>query len=163
GEQMAARGEFFGPTSQAEMLDFLIWRRQADQLGIQLNREGINEEVMRATQRLFTSGDSRAIENQLSRDQGFSSELLVSALGEEFRVRLAKKAFLGPDPVTPEDFWNYFQEKRTETQVGVLPVPVRQKAFLDKVGTPSEGDLQELFNKYNNKEAAPGQADPGFK
>jgi hypothetical protein len=145
------------------MLDFLIWRRQADKLGIQLNREGINKEIERATLRLFSNSDSHAIESQLARDQAFSSELLVHVLGEEFRVRLAKKAFLGPDPVTPEDFWNYYQEKRTETQVGVLPVPVRQKVFLDKVGTPSEGDLQELFNKYKNKEAAPGQADPGFK
>src|SRR5207245_2583797 len=124
---------------------------------------GVKEEVKRATLGLFSSADSWMIENQLARRQGYSSDLLVSALGEEFRLRLAKKAFLGPEPVTPEDFWNYFQEKRTETQVAVLPVPVRQKGFLDKVATPSEGELQELFDKYKNKESAPGQADPGFK
>jgi hypothetical protein len=49
-------------------------------------------------------------------------------------VRLARAALEGyepgartqvPAPVTPDQFWNFFKDNRTELQVAMLPIPVR--------------------------------------
>ncbi len=178
------RGELYfgGTTKQPDLLDFLIWKHQADRLGIQYSKDDfvrfVQREVERETFKRFTDTDSRKVSAMLrQRYSSIPPDLLIQAVGDEFRVRLAKLA-LGYDPeyrtgpATPYQYWNYFKEQRTENQVDVLPIPVRTPSgdleadwakTIDKLGPPSQQELVDLFNKYKDREYDPKGREPGFK
>jgi hypothetical protein len=164
---------FGGTISLDDILDFMIWRHEADRRGIQITRQDMTDLVFEETGQLgVTRADQKNIEEDLRRSHQFTPESLRTALADEFRVRIAKTALLGNDQrfsgypttwATPYEFWQFYKENRTESTLAVLPIPVRNKDFLAQVGQPSEKDLKELFEKYKDQEYHAGSPEPGFK
>jgi hypothetical protein len=173
--QLRTRQLVFENRLSAEgLLDFLVWGRQAEKLGITLSDDDVG--------RLFNkeASFSRIKLNEmiegLRKDQRyarFKAEDLKAALGEEFRVRLAQEALWSgqeqgdsiermPVSVSSYDFWEYFRKNRTRLRVAVLPIPV--DAFVSEVKEkPTENDLESLFNAYRDRVASPASDKPGFK
>lgn len=163
---------FGGSLDLQGLLDFLIWRHQADRLGIQLTRADVENEVRgelpdRASNEIF-----RQAERYLAQVRRMPmGQNLVTALENEFRVRLAQAALLGyepgdptrvPAPITPYEFWEYYRHNRTEVTVAVLPLAV--ESFLPQVKEePTEEDLRKLFEAHKEQEYAPESPTPGFK
>ncbi len=183
---------FFGGGPRTdELLDFLIWKHQADRLGITLTEADVVREFNR-------TGGGR---NVLSPDEPFERNLLVrqfvkpdrerqgtrqatakdilDALREEFRVQLAKEVLLGhgsgvraylneaepvrltPTAATPDEFLAYYREHRTTLKVAVLPLDVAD--FTSKVsGQPSEQDLENRYETYKDRVPKPDERTPGF-
>jgi hypothetical protein len=163
---------FGGSLSSEGMLDFLIWRHEADRLGIQLTAEDINKEVERETLGRLGPNDYALIEQQVGLRRRSASSPLVTALGDEYRVRLARAAVEGyepgrtlsqvPVPVTPQELWQFYRKSRTEVNVQVLPVAVAD--FLPRVKEkPTEEELRTLYDQHKDLEYAPYQETPGFK
>ncbi|HLJ92791.1 MAG TPA: hypothetical protein VKU02_06300 [Gemmataceae bacterium] len=162
---------FGGSTSEKGLLDFMIWRQQADRLGIVLLPEDIRNEYIQET--LRQAPNTALILRQIGvQPDAATQQALVTALGDEFRVRMAQAALVGYDPgsnvgqipasITPYEFWQYYRTNRTELSLKLLPIPVQK--FLPEVKEqPSEADLQALFDKYKDDEAAPNKETPGFK
>jgi hypothetical protein len=164
-----------GADEAKQLLDFLVWRHQADQLGITLTRDAIDSQLRELTQQRVGLQD---ISNELTGMQGVTPELLEKALGDEFRVMMAQKALLGyapgsefgspasavtgvPAPVTPYQFWQYYQDQRTSLNAALVPVPVRPG---DE--KPTEQDqklLQAMYDRYKTIEPRPDSPTPGFK
>jgi hypothetical protein len=161
---------FGGSLSLESLLDFLIWSHEADRLGIQFTAEDIRKQVQNETLGLLTPEMDQGIRNALSQRFRWSVSLLT-ALGEEFRVRAAQAALTGYDPngmtrvpaqITPYDLWEYYVRERTEVSVKMLPIPVSR--FESQVKEqPSKEDLEALYRKYRNREYSPGSETPGFK
>jgi hypothetical protein len=103
---------YFGPRLRTEdLLDFLIWKHQADKLGIELSDSDIIRELNRAagnrTPPLIDPDEaferSQAVVSFIApggdRDRratpGATTADLLQALRDEFRVQLAKEAILG--------------------------------------------------------------------
>jgi hypothetical protein len=167
-----------------DTLDFMIWKHQADQLGINLTESSIEEAVKNLT---FDEVDLRDVEKSFlvrNRDQetGLSREQLYDAVGDLLRVNLAKEALIGSpqglgsafDPtaktdlketnslITPDEFWDFYKQQRTTREIGILSFPV--KNFLDQVkGEPSEKDLEQFFKRFKEVEYSPTSNRPGFK
>jgi hypothetical protein len=165
---------YFGGSNRVDStLDFMIWQHEADRLGVRLTREDIRDETDRETLRVLRSEQSRDIVQMVlgGGRRGYSAQDLRDALGEEFRVRIARAAVLGYDPgaytqipsaVTPHEFYDYFLRTRTEVSVALLPFAV--KDFLVEVKeVPTEEQLRELFEKHKEQEYRPDVATPGFK
>jgi hypothetical protein len=163
---------FGGSDSDEALLEFMLWQHEADQLKIELTDDGVRAEVDKATGNQLSSQNWRAIEEGLrTKHQSGTPENIMNGLREEYRVRLAQTARLGYRPggssgpaaaVTPEQFWQFYQENRSEFEVQALSVPVA--AFLDQVKEkPTEKELQKLFNEYKNQERDPASPKPGFK
>ncbi len=186
---------YFGGSLRAAdvpaFLDFLIWKHQADRLGIVLTQADVCREVNRAwgDGSDFLKPDAKWDTNEwVSRFMGASQKIhksltaqdLLTALTDEFRVAMAKEALLGtasgvrayrqaadgihysPSAPTPDEFYRYFQEQRTALSVSILPIAV--KNFVDKVeAKPSEVDLRNLYDRYKNDEPSPTRRQPGFK
>jgi hypothetical protein len=96
-----------------DLLDFLIWRKEAERLGIQLTKAATREEINRGVHYvlqqgdpenwvyLFSSDDSRDVEWKVRNDHfRASSDLVMRALREEFEVRIAKLALAAVRPTT---------------------------------------------------------------
>lgn len=181
---------FGGSLRPDDLLDFLIWKHEADRLGIVLTQADVCREINRAWGNgdyiqpdskfddnewvaFFFRNNQRIHKNLTSRD-------LLNALTDEFRVAMAKEAVLGlssgvrsyrqevdgvhygPSVATPDEFYRYFLEQRTTLSVSILPLAV--KDFVDKVQTsPTETDLRNLYERYKNDEPSPTRRQPGFK
>ncbi len=163
---------YFGGSITTEgLLDFMIWQHEADRLGIFLNNDDVAKAIQDETLGGLTNEDGLIIEKALTpRNQSVRPDF-VSALGEEFRVRLAQTTLLGfdpggimkvPAPVTPAELWTYFRRNRTELAVKMLPIPVSK--FIDQVkDKPTEDELKKLFEDYKDAEYHPQSPTPGFK
>jgi hypothetical protein len=177
-------------TEVADSLDFLIWKQQADRLGIVLTPADVCREINRAWGNgdyLPTDGNFETNEYVsffFRTNQRYHKNLtprdLLGALTDEFRVALAKEALLGsasgvrsyrqavdgihfsPSAATPDEFYQYFRDQRTALSVSILPIEVKE--FVDKVqAKPTEADLRSLYERYKNEEPAPARRQPGFK
>lgn len=163
---------FGGSTSLEALLDFLIWRHEADRLGIVLSEEEIKKLINNETMQRLRGEQDIEIQRALNLDRFPGGQAaLVQALGEEFRVRLAQAALTGydssgfirvPAPVTPDELWDYYRKNRTEVNVKLLPVPASQ--FVSQVKEkPTTEELKDLFEKYKEEEPSPSRETPGFK
>ncbi len=182
---------YFGGTPKVDdLLDFLVWKHEADRLGIVLTPADVCREVNRAWgNEEFLKPDSK-FENHdwVRRFFGASTKIhknlgtndLLRALTDEYRVAIAKEAVLGfgtgvrhfrarfdgihhsPAVATPDEFFRYFQEQRTTLAVNLLPIAVEN--FVSKVERkPNAEDLRNLYARYQNDEPSPTRRQPGFK
>src|SRR5579875_1967535 len=183
-------GGSFRATEVSELLDFLIWKHQADRLGITLTPADVCREVNRAWGHGdYLLPDAKFDTNEwvkafFQTNQRIHRSLtphdLLNALTDEFRVALAKEALLGvssgvrayrqaadgihytPAAATPDEFYQYFREQRTTLSVSLLPIAVQD--FVTKVqDKPTEADLRNLYERYKNDEPSPARRQPGFK
>jgi hypothetical protein len=183
---------YFGNTGETDdLLDFLVWKHQADRLGIQLTDEGVRTEINRQTLSSDTlsgdhSKDAQRVAQVLQEARygertPVTVEKVYNALRDELRVGMAQQAILGqqlgmmgkldenfgvaevPAYVTPDQFWDYYREQRfTLQKVWLLPIPVA--GFLDQVKEqPTEAELRALFKEYRNQEPNPDSDTPGFR
>lgn len=179
---------FFGGSSSPEdLLDFILWKQQAERMGVVLNdadmRKAVNVEVGRAdfvplTGPLLADERIRGAINRAYR--GLPERELEAALIDEFRVAMVQEALLGepgttrgpsvpesgieqaPVVFSPLEFLHYFRENRTTLKLAMLALPVSN--FQAKVtAQPSEKELARLFEKYQDQEPVPERDAPGFK
>jgi hypothetical protein len=172
---------FGGSPGLNDLLDFMVWRRQADRLGIQLTEENVKQEIADETlNRLHDDDIQLFLASYRGGRTRATVKQLYAALADELRVRRAQAALLGYEPgsqglravkkeetndvpsgPTPEEFWEYYKENCVPVKVALLPLPV--KDFVDKDQKPSDKELADLFNKYKEKEPTPESDKPGFK
>jgi hypothetical protein len=171
--QRQSKRYFGGSVDDEALVDFMIWRQQADQLGIQFSLDDIRAMIAKETNRNLTDEQAKRIQLGIRQRYGnFSPELLLRALNDEFSVRLAQEAFLGSEeqyyeqtgtPITPFEFWQFFREQRAENNVALLPISAANAEFIQKAGQPTEDDLKKLYEKNKDRLYDPGSEQAGFK
>lgn len=184
---------YFGGSLRADdLLDFVMWKHQADKLGITLTQEDIRNEINReAFGHDPLEADPVQLVAHVHRMQqamrqipnpALTSDDIYTALGDELRVYLAQCAVLGypsgvryyryvgtdvyhvPATATPDEFWKFYQDNRTTLRVEMMPIKV--DAFLKDVPNPpadAEKDLKDLYSSYKDFEYDPDRDLPAFK
>lgn len=174
---------FGGGTGLDDLLDFVIWKQQADRLGIQLTDADLKHAIADETMHRLTEEQEKNLSEGISsrgREKKASPQVLYDALKDEFRVRLAQAALIGyeagmrpfqgntaavnqvPAAPTPLEFWDYFRRNLTTYKVALLPVPV--KDFVSKDEQPaSEKELKDLYERFRDQEYRPDLDRPAFK
>ncbi len=182
-----------GTPDTEDLLDFQIWKHQADRLGVSVadadvgreinqllgnptppefgSESFLNNKFVRGFLRLDTPQQRRADTSPLD---------LLEALRQEFRVQLAKEALLGHGSGV-RAFYNEAEPLRTSPAVATpeefLDYFRRQRTtlraallnlavgnFVDKVeGQPSEQELLNRYETYKGFVPEPDQQRPGFK
>ncbi len=174
---------FGGSLKRQDLLDFMVWLRQADTLGINLTEADIRAAVNRLSpaEDVLTGDSAHDIERVAlflgDRARGVDLPTLYAALGDELRVALAQGAILGEQPgflgsiagafeapsgVAPAEYLDYYRDQRATLDVSMIAVPV--EPFLSQVrGGPTERELERLFEDHKGEEARPWSGTPGFK
>lgn len=160
--------------TNSERLEFELWLRKADKLGITMAPGEVPEMLQKEFSGRLKNADFVDIEKGFQANRsGFSRESLMAALADEFRVRTAMTVVLGPvvgksgSPAvqafaTPYEAYLHYREKCDSGLFAVMTVPTAN--YLDKVqGAPSESELQVLFDKYRKDEPNPTLEKPGLK
>ncbi|HBI45463.1 MAG TPA: hypothetical protein DDY78_21805 [Planctomycetales bacterium] len=181
---------FGGGVKPQELLDFEIWKHQADKLGIVLTKADTRRALAHEAANHGLPADPGGswkdepifkewFAGRARQNKGpVPEDIVVKAVQDEFRVMIAKELVAGraagvpgvaevehsaPNLVTPYDFWKFYRNNRTTIKAVFLPLPV--ESFLDKTPSqpPSEEVLKDLFTKYKAAEPAPELSTPAFK
>ncbi len=95
---------------------------------------------------------------QLGPDVG-GSQVLASLASQ---VRLQEAARIGGGPlVTPLDVYQAYRDQNERSSFRFVSFPAAN--FLDKVGEPTDADIQALYDKYKDVLPDPAKDTPGFK
>lgn len=164
----------------AGVADFLYWRERAEQMNLHFPPEKMLAD-------LLSAGRGRVDKVEISsilRNERIPYKLddLLAALNDEVKVMLARGiiqgsakqsrslALLGQIPseaneaqVTPLDLWEGYVQLKTQWEVGILPIKVFSKEFVDPVPTPTLEELQGLYQKYKDRLESESLDTPGFK
>lgn len=152
-----------------ERLEFLLWKKKADQLGIRLTHEHVIALVdAEFPTSLVTQEELKAMAVDAAAKAGKRTNELYDALADEFRVRAAQTAVLGLSDVrytglntagTTEQRYEHFIQETTATKYTFFTIPVA--AYLSQVqGEPTEAELTKIFNETNGTD--PDPASPRF-
>jgi hypothetical protein len=163
---------FGGSTTAQGLLDFMIWRHEADRLGIRLTMEDVRDLINKEAFNKLDQSDFDLLQRRVGGMQRGRMPIdLGAGLTDEFRVRLAQLAILGYDPgsfshvpalITPDEFWQYYHKNRTDVSVRFLDIPV--ESFLAQVkDKPTDEDLKKLYDQHKDEEYSPTKDSPGFK
>ena len=158
--------------TEADRMEFFLWLKKADQLGVQFTDTDIQSLIRSEFNNQLAPEDWLQVEKNLGRKEGYSPESLRQALGDEFRVRMAQTAVLGPDYArsptlspgysSPYDLFRFYRDQLSTARFGVISLPAEN--FLDQVkGEPTESELIDLFKKYARAEPNPASPTPGFR
>jgi hypothetical protein len=181
---------FRGGTKLDDLIDFLVWRKQADRLNIRLTDDAVKDMV--AHEMLTLSPQSAQITGwgpgmaaTIQRDMHKTYREVLEALTDEFRVRLAQMVLedsairpLDPrrlpgavksgedplptrNPTPPAELHDFYQKHLTPAEVAVLAIPIDD--FLKGVPAPTEEQLKQFYNRYKDKKYDPNQPEPGFR
>lgn len=152
-----------------DTIEFLLWEKKADQLGIRFTKEDVLVLLNREFYGYFKR-DVDVRKTMRERVEGFNMDTCLEAIALEFKVRAAQSVILGPPgkvtnsaPVfgTPYEMFEYYRQQCSPATYEVVIVP--SLAFTDKVGEPTEDELKELYKKYQEDEPNPAKETFGFK
>ncbi len=157
-----------------DLVDFMLWQRKADQLGIYLTSADVSRLIQQEFYGYFRSDVQvrRELQQQMV---SFNMERCLEAIGEEFRVRLAQTALLGgtgtlgdrqaggfPAFPTTYELFDFYRDQCSPTTLAAIPVPADN--FLDRVtDLPGEDELRRFFERHKETEFNPTRETPGFK
>ena len=177
---------FGGSTKTEDLLDFMIWKYQADHLGIVLTKDDVRKEVAwdAAGRDVLPKGpwrDDAAFRPYVVQEGrvagGLTEDEFLTAIADEYRVSIAQTLLMGhasgvrgvqvgepgsPNPLAPFDFYTFYRDNRTTLKAAFLELPV--ESFVNKVTRePSEEELRRLYDKYKDALPEPIRALPAFK
>ena len=185
-ERMRRPRYFEGGVKLDDLVEFKLWEALADKLKIRL----LPDDVRFMIRAEFFSPNYEFIGPQQlfeaeriamgHRDIG-GSGVMFNALTREFRVRLARLAYMemrpgylqGPIPipgmptehrvpVSLHQLWKVYQDKRSEFDVTLIPIHVED--FAKKLKSqPTQDDLEKLFDKYKRNKYDPESPLPSFE
>lgn len=164
------------PHSAEALIEFVYWRQQADSLGVQLSTAAIEDDL-----RNLASGrlDRRRM-RQMALRLGSDYHRLLGWIADELRVMIVRIGVLGlrespslfflnasPESVaaqiTPADLWDMYKQLKSRLDVGIVPISVDNKDFLDRIQEPSEEELRAFFDRVDpetNRRLGETEPDP---
>jgi hypothetical protein len=182
-----------GTPSNEDLLDFLIWKHQADRLGITVSDSDVGQEINRLAgnpnpppfgdEAFDHNGAVRNFirpEDAQRRRVATTAAELLEALRQEFRVQMAKEALLGHGSGVRmyynlgEPMWmspaaatpDEFLDyfRHQRTTLRVAILPIPVGNFVTQVqGEPSEQELRNRYETYKGDEPGPDSRTPGYK
>ena len=163
--------------TERDRINFMLWQQKADQLGIQFTTDDVKRLIQSEFYDAFKPEADVRVRKQLQQSfANFNMDKCFQAIGEEFRVRMAQVAVLGPGwhgrmdktfggpPIFSPAYevFDYYRDQTSPTFYEVVAVPGAN--FLNKVvGEPTEAELKKLYDEYQNQEYDPALERPGFK
>ncbi len=153
-----------------DAMDFLLWRKKADQLGIRFTHEDVENLVDAEFLRFNKEERAKVLQAVADDKRGVNAAEVYGHLADEFRVRAAQQAVLGasfvragaPAAVSPDQSFARFKEATEPARWSVATLPV--DAFLSQVpGAPTAQEMTDLFRKGQNTEPDPALGRPALK
>ncbi|MFN3149767.1 hypothetical protein [Bremerella sp.] len=157
-------GPQFQPVGAEEAVLFYAWVKKAEELGMVVDDESVREFMRESSGGRLSDYDYNAILTTVTGGQGgpglnydYFFEMLREVLTAQ---KLQALVFRDGRVVTPSSAWVAYRNMNRTISTEMFPVS--SKDFMDKVGSPSAAQMEELFNKYKHQPANPAMNQIGF-
>lgn len=130
-----------------------LLRREADEMGLTVTDDSVNDYLAAITQNKLTRDDLKTIRNQM----GLSETDLYNILRAQLKSRMAAQFMFQGTTLPPENYWEFYKKLNVKESISVVPIAVSN--FVDPSVEPTEAELQELFDAH--RENYPNVSDDG--
>jgi hypothetical protein len=156
---------YFDDANEANVLQTFLMNHEAEQMGITVSNDTINDYIRLLTLTQRTGEDGATKTNSLTPTQyhaivkrmGLSEKDLFDALREEIKAKMAMELIAPPMLSTPLQYWQSYQKLNVRQELDAVALDV--EAFTAIIEDPSEGELTAFFDE--NRELFPNQNGPG--
>ena len=150
---------FFGPIDTRSIVDALILKHEADDLGMPATTKSALDWLKAVTNDRLTPAVAERIVDQSFKGQLVSGDQILADIADQLRLSQAGR-LPGPPGVTPLDVFEAFRDQNEK--VGVRAIPVKVADFVAKVPEPTEAEVREFYDKYKDANPDPDRPTPGF-
>ena len=147
----------FGSAADEEVLRTRLLAQRAQQAGLVVSDDAINEYLRTATQDKVPAEGFKS----LVRELGTTQAQLFNALRTELAAQHGVEMSLPGGEATPAQRWDYYRRLKQRAVVEVAPLFVAE--FADEVADPSPDELAKFFDDHKQQEPQPLSPTPGFK
>ncbi len=155
---MNADPRYFGGSTQAELIDAMILKHEADRLEIPETSGFARRWIDKQTRGGMTAPMFEMILSKF--DSNLAGEELLISLAGQIRILLARQEVATP-VVTPLDVYRNFRDQ-TE-RVSFKAVPFLVDSFVKNVGEPTDSEVRKLYDQGKDTLPDPLRVAPGFK
>ena len=155
---IGADGRFFGGTTQAEMIDAMILKHEADRLDIPATSAFARRWIDQQTNGGMTAATFEMILGRFN--SSISGEELLINLAEQIRILLARQEVAMP-VMTPLDVYRNFRDQTERSSFKTVPFLV--DSFVNRVSEPSRSEIETLYDQGKDVLPDPLRVAPGFK
>jgi hypothetical protein len=149
---------FFGPVGDSYLVTTMLLHQKAKELGIEVPDSQVIAEFERFTDKRVGGNEISDIAKGLRVQE---SEIMEALRYELIAQQYQALQYTGVQIGTPLDRWNQYESVNREVAVEVIPLPVDN--YVVKVKEPTEAQLREFFDLYQDNLAAVKSGEPGFK
>lgn len=188
-EHRLTRQRYFGSGVKLdELVDFLVWKEQADRLNIDLLPNHVEalvfSELLPEVSKFSYDQMHNLIRDLRPTARSITYAMVIQALSDEYRVLMAQQALeyfdrqniirnpkfpkleSSSDPqvrlsLSPGMLYESFKANRSQFDVAIVEVPV--DLFTSQVGEPTESELKSLFAAHQKDRYDPSAPTPGFE
>jgi hypothetical protein len=156
--------------STKDQLEFLLWLKKADQLGVRFSKEGV-EQLVQAEFAAVSADKLTQLASDTAAEKRIPLGSLYDALADEFRVRAAQAAVLGATQVrfhggfpaaVPYDLFEFYKGQTDRTRYAFVAVPA--EPFVPLVtGEPTDAELRQIFKDYRSADPDPANPKSGIR
>ncbi|PQO25128.1 hypothetical protein C5Y96_26890 [Blastopirellula marina] len=161
--QQSPGGPQFMPVGAEEAVLYYAWVKKAEELGMVVDDESVREFMRESSGGRLSDYDYNAILSAVTGGQGpglnydYFFEMLREVLTAQ---KLQALVFRDGRVVTPSSAWVAYRNMNRTISTEMFPVSA--KDFMDQVGSPTNAQIEELFNKYKHQPANPAMNQIGF-
>ena len=155
---IGADPRFFGGSTQAELIDALILKHEADRLEIPETAGFARRWIDQRTRGGMTAPMFEMILSKFESNVA-GEELLINLAGQ-IRILMARQEVATP-VVTPLDVYRNYRDQNERASFKAVPFLV--DSFVKNVGEPSETEVERLYEQGKDALPDPLRINPGFK
>ncbi|NLF06887.1 MAG: hypothetical protein GX594_02775 [Pirellulaceae bacterium] len=148
----------FGGASDEDLANSWLLARRAEELGMIVDKDTINEYLKRLTENQFTAAQF----DQAFKNAGINARIFFDLMHDELLALKLRESFRPSlQSLTPAQRWDYYCRIFKRASIEAVPVPVAD--YIDRIEDPGDAVLREFHAKYHDKLPAPYSPEPGFK
>ncbi len=155
---IGADPRFFGGSTQAELIDAMILKHEADRLEIPETSGFARRWIDKQTRSGMTAPMFEMILSKF--DSNLAGEELLISLAGQIRILLARQEVATP-VVTPLDVYRNFRDQTERASFKAVPFLV--DSFVKNVADPTDSEIEKLYNQGKDTLPDPLRVSPGFK
>lgn len=166
----ARSGLFFGQIANQnaqDALQFLMYLKEADRLGIKLTDEDVKKLINEETEGVLNDQKTaEEVDAEVRKHHKLSPDKIIEAIGLEYRVRTALAIVRGwqtsPATQSPYEMFEYFKDRCTPIKYDVFDLSIEKYLPLVQ-GEPTPEEIAALYDQFARVEPDPTRPTPGFK
>jgi peptidyl-prolyl cis-trans isomerase D len=159
-QQVSGQPDYFGGLDTRSLVDALILQREADRLGMPVDRELAVKWLRQRTDNQINTALFDRIYRQGFAREGITDSQLLESIANQVRLQEVR-SLPGLPPVTPLDLFNAYRDQNE--RVSASAIAFRADDYLKDVPEPAAADVQAYFEKYRDQAPDRNRDTPGFK